>query len=927
MSKPLLAWLTWAALALAWSGFCSLHATAQEIDDASRRLVRVFDFEDRDDLGRKIGLGVPMPPHWYPIGRSPQESDPTFLAQPLHQQLANLPGFPRWSPLGFDQGQSSSGDFALKLGVLGGSTGVFLESGILSALPGSDYAVSTRVRLAGLERATAQLVAYFIDEQGRRILESVSRQDIPTDTQDAWQDVSVKLMGHHNNAAWIGIELRVMQPKADDRHPLGRQQLVLADVEAAAWFDDISVWKLPHVSVTSQSPVNLIRAPARPNLSVQVRDLTGHRLNSTLTLYDHTLTPVAQMARPVGGGEPTRWDWSPNLPRFGWYLLDLRVTERINGQPTTVARSLGAMLYLDELPMVTHNDRGRFNLSARGTDPRDLSLVVDYLFGVGMTALAVEAWKPDLTPTDLDLWLTELDNQVIRPVSDRDGRLTLLTSPVPEALAERFGFDKPEALDVYAQTPTSWLPFTQPLLMRHGQRVRLWQIGPLTDPSTAPRENLPETLAELDRQFRALSPEPVLIVPWRLDRQPPQGLPSTAAVALAWPQGLKPEVVAQQLKPYLNPPMGLRLHLQPPPADEVGHPSRIDDLMLRVLHAWEADAGELVLTKPWTEAHGRTRALLPDPLLGVYANLLHQLAGRRAIGRMPLGPGLQSIIFNAPGRDRGGLLAAWNVSADPEDATLELYLGENPVAIDPWGNRTPLPVFNGKHRITLTSTPVFIEGIDPELALFRAGFRLDEPFIESTQETHERTLFVTNPWPRTISGQFTITGPERWTIAPQRKQFSLAAGGSMAVPVSLRFPFSEVGGPHQLTADFAFQANQRYRITAGAPMEVGLVDIDFQPSITLEPNPSNPGQVDAVISCLITNTGTKERALFAFASLPGFTRQEQIVSRLEPGQSVVRRFRFRNAADAATENPTRAGLRELNGPAVLNRLVELGQSP
>ncbi|MEM6552542.1 MAG: hypothetical protein AAF750_10510 [Planctomycetota bacterium] len=924
MTRPLLAWLTWAGLALAWAMLCSLQAAGQEVDDTTRRLVRAFDFEDRDDLGRKVGLGTPIPPHWYPIGRSPQESDPTFLAQPLHQQLANLTGFPRWSPLGFDQAHRTSGDFALKLGVLGGSTGAFLESGILSALPGSDYAVATRVRLSGLERASAQLVAYFIDDQGQRIYESIARQIVPNDQPDQWQTVTVRLMGHHPTAAWIGIELRVLQPTADDRHPLGEQQLVLADVEAAAWFDDISVWKIPHVSVTSQSPINLIRAPTNPTLSVQVRDLTGHRLNSTLTVYDHTLTPVAEMARPVGGGEPSRWDWSPNLPRFGWYLLDLRVTEPINGRATTVARSLGAVLYLPELPMVTHSDRGRFNLSARGTDPRDLPLTVDYLFDVGMTDLAVEAWKPDLTPSSLDDWLTTLDDQVIRPVSDRDGRLTLLTHPIPRALADRYGFEKPEALDVYTQPPPSWLPFTQPLLMRHGQRVRLWQLGPLTDPATAPREDLPETLAELDRQFRAMSPEPVLIVPWRLDRRPPQGLPSTAAVALAWPQGLKPEVVAQQLAPYLDPPVGLRLHLQPPPADEVGHPSRIDDLMLRVLHAWEANAGELVLTKPWTEAHGRSRALLPDPLLGVYANLMHQLAGRRAIGRMPLGPGLQSIIFNAPARERGGLLVVWNVSADPRDATLDLYLGEDPVAIDPWGNRTPLPVFNGKHRLTLTSTPVFIEGIDPELALFRAGFQLDEPFIESTQETHERTLFITNPWPRTLSGQFTIVGPERWTIAPQRKQFSLAAGATMAVPVSLRFPFSEVGGPHKLAADFEIQANQRYRITAAAPMEVGLVDVDFQPSITIEPNRDNPGQIDAVVSCLITNTGSEERALFVFASLPGYTRQERIVSRLEPGQSIVRRFRFPAAGDAATQKPTRAGLRELNGPAVLNRLIELG---
>ena len=43
--------------------------------------------------------------------------------------------------------------------------------------------------------------------------------------------------------------------------------------------------------------------------------------------------------------------------------------------------------------------------------------------------------------------------------------------------------------------------------------------------------------------------------------------------------------------------------------------------------------------------------------------------------------------------------------------------------------------------------------------------RIDEPFIESRQEPHRRTLTLHNPFPTTIAGVLHVTGPPGWEIA------------------------------------------------------------------------------------------------------------------------------------------------------------------
>ncbi len=874
-----------------------------------KRLVKFFDFEERDD-----GNFEDLPMHWYVIGRDALNADPNFHRRPLHQELIHRPGYPSFTQVRFDRREAVSGEHGFFFGLNGGSAGAYLEVGALAAIPESDYLITAQVRTRGLRRAAAQLTAYFIDKGGARI--EASRASTPLlRTDDQWAPVSVKLEGRYPDAAWIGLELELLQPRPTPGSPLGAQQVILQDITGAAWFDDIAVWQLPHVQVSSQAPINIIRAPQRPQVNVAVKDLTGRRLSAEASVYDHRLRRVAHTRRPVGKGRPVQWSWTPDLPGFGWYLLDLRVGEQDGPHAGEVARTVGAVLWMPDDGPMPEPDANRFALALERLPMDQLTMAPKVLHAAGLNVAVFSVWDHDTTLHDLQQRQDVLDD-ILHEVMAGGGEVILSLDPVPAKLSGDHGNDATQPLGVMRGDSSRWLPYLTPALLRHGQRVQRWQLGAVTGADAFFYDNLPDLLVRVDQRFRKLVAHPRLHVPWRVGQSIRHGLPDDAVAAMFLPVSVEPAFIGDHLHEWRDSSHDVWLQIDALGADELSHERRIADLALRMIYAWEADVAGMAINKPWTDALERRNAILPDPLLGVFANTAHRLAGRRAVGRMDHDPRLVSHIFDGP---RGGMIVAWNRSAPDHEAVIDAYLGAAPVVIDVWGNRAPAAEVNGKHRVPLTDEPTFITGIDTELALFRAGFTVEPSFIESAQTPHDRTITLTNPWPRTITGSFRLTGPEGWTLQPAQHHFSIASGRSATFPLRLTFPVSEVAGPKRLTARFDFTAEQRYQIDMTTPMELGLTGVDFDATLAMTPG-EKPGARDAVLSIVVTNTGDTPQSLYVFASLPGHERLNRPISRLEPGETAVRRFRFSNAAAALQQHPIRAGVREINGPAILNKV-------
>lgn len=879
-----------------------------------KRLVHLFDFEERS-----LGNFEDLPMHWFVVGRPAQTSDPNFFRQPLHVELTRRGGFPAFTDVRFDAKERHTGEHSFLLTLNGGNAAAFLEVGTLAAVPTSDYLVSAMVRTDDLDRASARLVAYFLDAEGRVIEASRTASPRIGGTQD-WSEATVRLSGDFAQAAWVGLELEVTQPMASADDPLGKQQVVLQDVHGSAWFDDISVWQLPHLDLVGNNRTGIVRSPEKPQFDIDVRDLTGRRLRAELRAYDHASRLVDSSQRPVGAGAPMTWRWTPRLPAFGWYLVDMTVHEDRpdSGVRGPVARSMTAMAWLPptgDAGTIDGPDRYRFALSAEGTPDDELGNVPDVLATTGLQSVLLSAWGRETTLSTLDARQAVLDG-VLRGVLG-SGRLAALSlAPVPKALAEAPGVESQHPLGVLKGDRGVWLPYLAPIVMRQGQRVRQWQLGSSAEAEAFFDRDLAGLMSGIEGEFRLLAPKPQLFVPWQLNQQRRAELPEGVVAAVHVPTSATPETLGAHLAEWRTPPSLSWLHLDALPADEVDHPGRVADLALRMVAGWGSGAAGMTLARPWTTAADAPDRLLPDPLLAVYTNVAGLLAGRQVIGRLPLHEGMEAVVLDG---SAGGMIVASRRGAPLEEAVLDLYLGERPMAIDVWGNRRELPLTDGTHRVEVGDSPTFITGIDAELAMFRASFHVEPAFIESRQKPHAREVVVRNPWSRTINGRLQFTGPAGWQVQPAQHTFSLSPGQTMRLPVTMTFPFAELAGEKRLTARFDFTADRHYEVELFAPLELGLKDLDFDATLALRPAASGAADaVDAEVLCVLTNNGDKPMSLSLFAQLPGMVRQDRIIGSLQPGQSIVRRMRFEGLGPDQRKSAIRAGARELNGPAALN---------
>lgn len=882
-----------------------------------RRLVRFFDFDERDEDNFED-----LPRSWYIIGRPAETSDPNFKLIEHHQQMTAKRGYPAFNEVRFDDRQHVSGKESLYLQLRGGDVGAFLEVGSQAAVPDSDYLISAKVRTQNLEHAHASLVAYFVDEAGRRIEASATTSE-PVRTSGRWDDISVRLKGNFAHAAWIGCHVQVLQSRPDPDHLLGDQQIVLTDINGAAWFDDVAVWQLPHVQVSTNSQVNLMRAPKRAVLDLSVRDLTGQQIQADTRIYDLNMQMVARQQRPVGAGEPTRWRWTPDLPGYGWYLVDMLVTEPgPDGSQSPIARTLGAFVWLaPALPSAMH-DKPRFMLIADDLPDEQLQLVPAMLAATGMQSVMIDGWDRSMSMT-LGMGQTaDLRRQMIEDILVASPHTMMAFAPLPVELAQQPSVDLRSTFGAMQAPADVWMPYVRPILRSYGQRVERWPIGRINEQQAAFAPDLPRLLSQWSRHLRSVAPKPRIVLPWSAYQPARSDLPENTDFLIAVPGSIAPGQITEQFADWPA-RTGLRggdywLVFDVPPATLVNHHRRATDLALRMIHAWQLDGARLALPKSWTRSLENRSATLPDPMLGVFVSVAQHLSGRKIVGELRPHPGVRCLILDGPA---GGMLVAWNRNADPQQAVLDMHLGSDPVVTDMWGNAESMPTRNGRHYLQLSKTPVFISKIDTKLALFRAGFAISPSFIRSTQEPHQRTMTLTNPWSRTLNGKLRLVGPKGWRFHPSSHVFSIASGRTIELPVQVSFPVFTTAGVKKLQARVDMVGEKHHNVLLTAPLEVGLKDVRFDASMTLEHQPDDT--TNAVVTCIVTNTGLQDRALYVFANLTGHRRQERIVPRLEPGQSVVRRFHFKDAGEQLLEHPIRAGIRETNGPAVINHLLSL----
>lgn len=845
--------------------------------EGAGRTVRVFDFEERAENPDEV------PRLWFR-----DQDNPTGTRRP---------GYPPWNAAALsyttEGGAAFAGEGSLMLPTRGGSTSLTLGPGAIPVFDNADYMVSARVRTAELRHAGVSLVARFLDRAGKPIAAS-ERRTAPTRTDGSWSEVGLELPGKYEGAAWIQLELALVQP-AEQGPATGPHETRGQDFAGAGWFDDVTVLQLPRVELTSNALSNVVAAPERPTLRLLVRDLTGERLTLVTEVLDIDGVVVDRDERAAGAGM-TRTEWTPRLTRLGWYRVRLlvRAGERLVGAAATDVLWVPARAE----PGKGHE---RFALVFDDLPAEMRGMVVQVAARAGVGGVTFPVWTPGLTPENAAAEARALQPMVSDLAADfQTVTMSLTRMPVP--LASRLHRPETDVWAAFAADAREWQPYAVQFFDLFGQRAARWQVGGFAAPTPTHAE-----LAALRSRLDPLLPSPTLAVPVRIeDRAAPlEGVCWLALVGF----DADPVGVGIATRGWREAMGGREFTgvFERGPSEYAAPAASCAMLARQVLEFWGgvcADDGTLpagvsaALRGAWRWDEARRPTLMPGPELGAWRTLADMLRDRRVIGEFPVTEGVRCLILSAG--TGGAVLAAWNESASAEAAVLDAYLGDGAVrVVDLFGNATETTASeHGTTRVVLGAAPVFITGVDADLLRVVASLRMDNPTLECTNEDQERKLILTNPGEGTIAGRITVVEPggfargERdrsWRISPRTMPFTLAPGETAHLPLLIGFSPVEEAGPREFV--FRLELNEGIiapPIDVRRAVELGLRDLQ------LELTAVRRGE-QVIVEVAVSNSGAMARELGLTAFAPGQPRAKASVSRLDPGGRAVKRFQFENA--------------------------------
>lgn len=682
---------------------------------SAKRLLRVFDFEEPTNP-------YPVPLHWF----RPQDN-PAGLRRP---------GYPRYNEAQFDNSLATSGKTSVKLPTMGGSTALRLEAGEIPIFPDADYTVTAKVQTVGLEHARAFLTARLLDQHSNPIPGAEVRSS-PVLSPGGWETVQILVPGSSPAAAWLQIDLELLQPKLFEPPANAAIKPFVVpqeDVSGAAYFDDVAVALVPRTKFWTTQRSGIFIAPERPTLGMLVRDQGGEELSARVRVLDIDGKNVAEETFKLDPSARTS-TWTPTLPGYGWYraILDIDVAD------VSVTRQEVWLCSLpDRLKLVNSSarmrDLTRFGIIADDTPENLLSQIPAITERIGTRFITIPAFDASLG-VDRQRGALAARSGTIDTLLAQGQQVTLTVGDVPSDLAAAQVLDATDTLGMCEHDPRSWAPFMEPILDVYGQQILRYQLGHSGDTHAIRRDPTPGT-ESFERSISRLVPGPRILLPWRADhpiplitRNTPAGNssgrigtiapgPLVDELAMEFPLGFAPGAMRDLALVWRDQvaggnAIGLTVVPELPELDRYGPKARASELARRVVEFWSAmGAGasspdvegkaiwpRIAVSSPWriaSRADESEPTLHPGPSLAAMSQLAERLAGRRMITTVPGPAGVRAMLLAEPviggtaaddaGSSNSGIIGsrpgdtlvracvvAWADGVEPDRAWVDVY--------------------------------------------------------------------------------------------------------------------------------------------------------------------------------------------------------------------------------------------------------------
>lgn len=841
-----------------------------------RRLVARIDFED------PTGSGEPVPRHW------------------AHTQL---PGgrFPSYVEGAVSEDYAAEGVASFSMHLDGGNV-AYSYTGQLTVHPNNDYLLTGQIRTDGLNLARAQARLEFLDAAGRPVEGSLAVSEPfggpGSPSRGQWRRFEVRLRGQFSDATRLRITLAILQPSLWQGE--NAPDVYAEDITGSAWWDDLAIYRLPRVELDATAEGNVFAPGQAPSVRMLIDGVDQADCAAVLTLRDAAGTV---RSRQVVAINPNEWTLDDVVElgalEPGLYHAELMIAA--GGDPLAYERT--SLAVLGPAPA---SSRSGLGIDAVTTPAEDWPTLLHLARLMQAGQIKLSAWPltgagpaGDEAAWPLPQMLTRCREAGMRP--------TIVAANLPPA-SRVAGMPSGRLIEALAAEDPILHRELNALAVRLGSRAATWQIGDVRDYEQLWSLTHPRAHAVARRWLQDLLVETDVPIAWNVLFTADQAGPGQLAALT--PPSVMPEEIPAQLTNFDGRIHDLTLERQDETTDRL---ALLSDLVLRYAYARVAGVHDVFVDPPWRfDARGRIE---PTESLVVLRTLAAYLGDAEYVGLTRLGPTSVAMVFRAAGNE-GRLLVYSRPAEVQSDDTALLDLPASAYAVDLWGRRSELPRRDGQVRLHSGPIPQIIAGCEIQPLALRASMRFEPEVLPSTYEKHNARVSFTNPFDQPVVGTISFDPPEGWVVRPLVSRFHLAAGETWTGELEINFPYNEPLGLKQLDAIVQIDARRQWVVQAPAPFFLAMEGVVFDVIQSHGPN----GSLE--IQQLVSNHTDHPLSFNCWVQIPDRPRQSRLIRELPPGATVVKLFRFENRSELRGLN-FRAGLHQVEGPAVLNRTGEI----
>ena len=883
-----------ACLFSGWPAQVESAAPSEDVSDllAARiehRVIKTFDFDER-----RHGNFESMPMNWRSITAA---------------------GYPRFLTPAFDETTGRGAAPSFRFSIQSGSVGAHYLAKDIDVLPGTDYRLTAWIRPKGLVRARAYLTAYYLDHALRKIDVSEKRSAVVRGAGDSepWRQVVIDLPGGFENARWIGLSCRIEQaPKPSGEHELFRS-IRRRDARASAWFDDITVMRLPRIGMALNAPANVFLADDEITCTVTMLDLNGAGLDIKLDLLDAE-DRIIEIRRFRGAellGEAGKSIRFRNLPAG---LYRAKLTTHVNEHFVSEHERVFVRLNPD-LGGRKRQGRG-FGIVTDRSLFEHIDLGQNLLQNLSPEIVKIPLWREDLSSEDIVRGDRRVDG-LVRVLHRMGVTVVGVLDAPPAILAEQYGLLNRSLLAVLASDPDRWRPYLMLILTRHGQSINAWQVGPEGGADRQQRVHLRDALANLQSEAMPLIGRPILALPGSVLQQPDVEAGAIDMRSMNVPAHISSQDLQEQLAAGAAGDSAARwATFERPDADRYMRRWRLAEFARKLILARASGIDAVFVQQPWRfiAADGVTTVAPAEEYI-LLRTISQLLGGLEPIASPWVADGIEAWLFVDEGRE-SGTLAVWTAGDGDGEIGLVLDLPETARQFDLWGNGRSARAVAGGRSYAVGAMPILIGPVDPRRLKLLTGLRVDDPVLQATVQEHERIITLNNTLEGKLEGILHLEPPNGCRIRPKKILVDLAPGESLRVEVFIRLPTNYPTGDYVLEAHLLMEGEDASDLRMRAPLRVNAPGLEVNVMAFRDGDDMNIVQ-------RITNRTNESLDLRAYLVSPDRTRDVRTIKNLTEGQTVIREYVLKDADKIAGQN-VRLSVERIDGSLRQNSVIKLG---